>query len=135
MPNTNNTLLYKWFDQVWNQGNQQAIKEMFDADGIAHGVSDENGPKGPEGFATFYNDFRSQFSNVDITVEDVVSEQDLESARCTVKATHIDSGKDVAFSGLCMVRKRDGKIVEAWNHFDFLNLYEQLGHKLVGPGE
>ena len=72
MPNTNNTLLYKWFDQVWNQGNQQAVKEMFDADGIAHGISDENGPKGPEGFETFYNGFKSQFSNVDITVEEYI---------------------------------------------------------------
>lgn len=133
MPIKNATLLFKWFDQVWNQGNKQAITELFDSEGIAHGVTDENGPKGPEGFEAFYNGFKGQFSNVDISVDEVVSEEDLESARCTVKATHIGSGKDVEFSGICMVRKRNDKIIEAWNHFDFLGLYQQLGHKLVPP--
>jgi len=28
---------------------------------------------------------------------------------------------------MTMVRVRDGKIVEAWNTFDFLSFYQQIG--------
>jgi predicted ester cyclase len=106
---------------------------MFDSEGIAHGITDENSPKGPDGFEAFYNNFNSQFSNINITIDDVVSEQDIESARCNVKATHIDSGKEIQFPGICMVRKKDGKIIEAWNQFDFLSMYQQLGYRLAPP--
>jgi predicted ester cyclase len=30
-----------------------------------------------------------------------------------------------------MVRVKDGKIAEAWNHYDFLNLNQQLGQTLA----
>jgi predicted ester cyclase len=33
----------------------------------------------------------------------------------------------MAFSGVCVGRIKDGRLVEAWNHFDFLGLYQQLG--------
>jgi predicted ester cyclase len=29
--------------------------------------------------------------------------------------------------GMCIVRIEHGKIVEAWNNFDFMRLYQQLG--------
>ena len=32
----------------------------------------------------------------------------------------------VAFEGITIVRLRDGKIVEAWNHFDFMKMFQQL---------
>ena len=35
--------------------------------------------------------------------------------------------KPVDFWGMTMVRVRDGKIVEAWNTFDFLSFYQQIG--------
>ncbi|MCU7550914.1 ester cyclase [Chitinophagaceae bacterium LB-8] len=133
MSNKNTTLCHRWFEQVWNQGREQAIDEMFDTNGIAHGITDENSPKGVEGFKSFYKDFRTQFSNIHITLDDVVCEEDIETARCTVNATHTDSGKDVNFKGISMVRVKDGKIIEAWNHFDFLDLYQQLGHTLLPP--
>ena len=91
-------------------------------------------PKGPEGFKTFYNGFKSQFHNVKVDVEDVVRQDDVESARMMVSAVHTDSGKAVTFPGICMARIDNGRIAEAWNNFDFLSMYQQLGQKLV-PGE
>ena len=32
-----------------------------------------------------------------------------------------------AFTGMVLVHVREGRILEAWNNFDFLTLYEQLG--------
>jgi len=31
------------------------------------------------------------------------------------------------FWGMCIARVRNGQIVEGWNSFDFLALYQQLG--------
>jgi predicted ester cyclase len=33
----------------------------------------------------------------------------------------------VAFTGMTIVRIADGKIVEAWNNFDFMTLHKQVG--------
>ena len=43
------------------------------------------------------------------------------------------TGKPVAFEGMLMFRVRDGKVVEAWNSFEFLKMFQQMGVvKLVG---
>jgi predicted ester cyclase len=33
----------------------------------------------------------------------------------------------VEFTGMTIVRIANGKIVEAWNNFDFMNLHKQVG--------
>ncbi len=131
MKNIHSTTLYKWFTEVWNNGNINAIEELMADQAVAHGIRDENSQRGPEGFKEFYNNFKSGFSNVNVTVEDVVSENDIEVARCKVTATQVPSGKPVEFSGLCMAKIEDGKIAEAWNQFDFLSMYQQLGQTLA----
>jgi len=131
MRNSKSTLLYKWFNEVWNDDNENAIEKLMTKDSYAHGILAEGQPKGAEGFKLFYNGFRSQFHNVKIDIDDVISQDDVESARTTVHAVHTATGKGVTFSGICMVRVQDGKIAEAWNNYDFLSMYEQIGQKLA----
>ena len=131
MRNVQSTLLHRWFDEVWNKDDENAIDKLLTVDAEAHGILTEGQPKGAEGFKLFFKDFRSQFHDVKIDVEDVISQDDFESARTTVTAIHTETKKPVTFSGICMVRVEDGKIAEAWNQYDFLNLYQQLGQKLA----
>jgi predicted ester cyclase len=131
MRNLNSSLLSRWFQEVWNNGNEKVIHELITGDAIAHGITDENLHRGPDGFKSFYNDFRNQFSNIVVTVDDVISQDDFEAGRCNVKAIHTESGRSVEFTGICMARIQNGKIAEAWNNFDFLKMYQQLGYKLV----
>ena len=44
------------------------------------------------------------------------------------------TGKPVAFEGMLMFRVRDGKVVEAWNSFDFLKMFQQMGVVKLGGG-
>jgi len=37
------------------------------------------------------------------------------------------SGKPVTFEGMLMLGERDGKVVEAWNSFDFLKMFPADG--------
>ena len=130
MRNIQETLLQRWFDEVWNNGNENAIDQLMAHDSTARGILADDHPKGAEGFKLFFNDFRNQFHDIKVGVEDVISQDGMEAARTTVTAIHTETAKKVTFSGMCMVRIADGKIAEAWNNYDFLNLYEQLGQKL-----
>jgi predicted ester cyclase len=132
----NKALMRRWFEEVWNQGRPEAIPEMFAENGIAHGLSEDvdNPLRGPAGFLPFHAQFRSAFPNMEVVVEDQVAERDLVATRCAVRGKHTGDGLGIAatqspvdFSGMTITRIIDGKIVEAWNNFDFMRMYRQLG--------
>lgn len=136
MSEENKALVRRWFEEVWNKGRAEAIDEMFDANGIAHGLSDDpaNPIKGPRDFRPFHTVFRDAFPNMEIVVEDTVAEGDKVAARCSVRAKHegeflgrAATASAVDFTGITIVRIQDGKIVEAWNNFDFMTLHRQVG--------
>ena len=131
MRNKNSTLTYRWFQEVWNEAKEESIDDMLDVNAVVHGIAGTSGP-GPEGFKTFYRSFKEQFPQIHVEVDDVVSEDDCETARCTVQATDA-RGQAVRFEGMTFTRVRDGKIVEGWNNFDFLGMYNQMGFKMVRP--
>lgn len=129
-------LIRRWFEEVWNNRREDAIDEMFAEEGIANGLNDAEGNpvRGPEGFKTLHRAFLSAYPDLQITVEDIVCEGDKVAARCTVRATHAGEGlglaatnQPVEFTGLTIVHVKDGKIVEAWNEFDFMKMYSQVG--------
>ena len=129
------TVAQEWFEQVWNQGRVDTIDRLFAEDGIAHGLKDAAGREivGPAGFKPFFHQFREAFPDMRIDVVDTVAEGDLVAARCVVRGTHLGhslglaaTGKPVEFTGMTFVRVRGGKIVEAWNNFDFAAMNAQL---------
>jgi len=131
MRDVTKTLCYRWFHEVWNQNQEETIDELLSTDSHVHGITAENDPKGIEGFKIFYNNFRGQFHDVYVDVLDVISQDDMECAHTEVTAIHTETGKQVKFAGLCLVRIESGQIAEAWNQYDFLNMYQQLGQTLT----
>jgi len=130
------SFIHRWFDEVWNAQNEAAVDEMFAEDGIAHGLADPEGNevRGPEGFKKLHRQFIGSFPDLRIMVEDTVVEGDKIAARCRVTGSHLGRSLGVAptngpveFTGMTIVRVRDGKIVEAWNEFNFMDMYQQLG--------
>jgi len=131
MRNIQSTLLYNWFEDVWNKNDENAIPKLMSDEADFHGIDTDSGSKGAGGFKLFFREFSRQFTNIRIDVEDVISEDDMESARTVIYANHAETGKPISFSGICMVRVEDGKIAEAWNSYDFLSVHLQLGQRLV----
>jgi len=136
MSRENKALIRRWFKEVWDKGRADAIDEMFASDGLAHGLSGDDGNpvQDAEGFKTFHRNFRGAFPDVAVTVVDTVAEGDKIAARCVVRATHKGDGlgfaatqKPVEITGILIARIKRGKIVESWNNFDFLSLNRQLG--------
>ncbi len=133
MRNIKNTLCYRWFKEVWNEEQEQTIEELLSHSCFVHGINTKDGPIGVEGFKIFYYNFKKQFHDIQITVLDVISQDDMECAHTEVTAIHSETGTPVKFSGLALIRIENGKIAEAWNHYDFLNMYQQLGQVLSTP--
>jgi len=133
MPATPSDVLRTWFDRLWNAGDESTIDELYADTCVAHGMPSVPIP-GPAGFKPFYRDFRAAFPNIRIEVLHAVSEGELGVVNCRVTATHTGAlagnaatNRSVDFGGMVMARVVDGRILEGWNFFDFMLMYQQLG--------
>src|SRR5678816_398004 len=126
-------LMRRWFEEVWNQGRTAAIDELLSNDAVIHGL----GPAdlhGPAGFKTFQSAYRNAFPDVAIHMDDLVAEGDRVVARWSGTGTHLGdglgmaaTGRQVRFHGMTIARVAHGQLVEGWNTFSELDLFQQLG--------
>jgi len=132
----NKALIRRWFEEVWNKGRADAIEEMLAEDAVVHGLSEDAAKplRGPTGFLPFHTQFREAFPNVEVICEDTIAEGDKVAVRCSVRGKHVGDSlgfkatqATAEFDGIAIVRVKDGKLVEAWNNFDFMKMYKQLG--------
>jgi len=132
------TIVHEWFERVWNQGQVEAIDELLADDAKIHGLTGPDGGDvgGPTEFRLMHAAFREAFPDIHIAVAECLVEDDRMAFRCRVEGTHKGrglgmeaTGNPVAFEGMGFVRIREGKIVEAWNTFDFHAMNAQLGVK------
>jgi len=131
MPMTPDAVVRSWFKEIWNEGREEAIDRLAGDNFIAHGA-----PTLPStaDFKVLYRQFRQALSDIEITVDRTITQGEYCAGYCRVKGRHTGDGlggapsdRTVEFDGLVMVLVRDGRIVEAWNCFDFLSMYQQIG--------
>ncbi len=128
-------LAKQWFDEVWNKGRADAIDELMHPDCVVHGLQEGDAVlRGPEGFKLFHSQFMGAFPDLQVTMEEVVSNSTTEAMRFSVEATHAGdhlgmpaTNKRVTFTGMGFARYKDGKIIEAWNVVDMFGLLKQIG--------
>lgn len=133
----NKELARRWFEEVWNQGRESAIKEMYHRDGRAFGFPEPDSVlNGPDEFAAIWRQFRSAFPDVHVTVDDLVAEGDRVAVLWTATMTHTGDGlgfpassKKVGFQGSSFLLCRDGQIKEGRNQMDFTKVRLQLQEK------
>lgn len=130
------TTMHEWFEEVWNQRKAETIGRLLAADAVVHGITDENGNelRGPKAFERFHAVYLNAFPNMAVEVLDSLAEGDKLACRCVIRAKHegewlgiAPTKKQVEITGMCIVYIKDGKITEAWNNFDFLTMYTQIG--------
>ena len=134
---TPDALVRAWFHEVWDVGDESAIDRLMAPDAKVHGLSGPDGPSvmiGPAHFKPFFRTMRAALGDLEIEVIRTIVQDDLVAAHCHVIARHVGetlggpaTGRPVEFWGITIARVADGKLVEGWNVFDFLSLYQQLG--------
>jgi predicted ester cyclase len=133
MAETPDSIVRRWFKEVWDEGREDAIDDLMAPYGVAYGLP--GGPiQGPTAFKPLFRTFRDALGDLSIQVVRTVVEGDMVAAHCHVTARHSGmafggaaSNEPVDFWGIAMVRVEDGKIVEGWNCFDMLCMYQQIG--------
>ncbi|MEM7508669.1 MAG: ester cyclase [Pseudomonadota bacterium] len=126
MTSPNRQIAEAWFRRVWAERDQSAVDELFIQDGEARGLGTE-APLGPEEFKGFHQTMLALMEDISIHIERCMEEGDWIHLLCTFRATARDGGQPVSMTGQILARIGDGVIVEAYNHFDFIRLYEDLG--------
>jgi predicted ester cyclase len=129
------SLIRRWFEEVWNNGNAGTIDELFPPDGMIWGVGrPEVASRGPAEFKVFYAALRGACPDIHITLEKVVQEGDTAFARWTATMTHTDEGlgmaptnKKLKLCGMSALEVRDGKIIQGWNVWDQVGMARELG--------
>ena len=132
----NKVLVYRWYEEVWNKKRESAIDEMLSPEVVLYGLTDSptEALRGSAGFKKYWQHMISIFPDIQVAVESTIAEDDRVAARCSMRATHMGeglgvkaTGKKVHITGVRICTFRDGKVVEAWNNFDILSVYRQLG--------
>lgn len=121
-----------WFHDVWDLGNEAAIDQLMAPGALVHGLGEPI--RGPEGFKPYFRTMRAALGDLEVEVVRTVVQGEMAAAHCRVIARHVGdalggppTGRPVEFWGITIARVVDGKLVEGWNCFDFLSMYQQLG--------
>ncbi len=119
-------LIYRFFEEVWNKGREEAIDEMYVPEGQAYGLGEQY-RKGPEQFKLLHRLIQENCSDIHAVVEDVIAAGDRVSMRGVLTMVHKATGRQLRLEGGSYNRIKDGKIVEAWNGWDFMGILLSLG--------
>ncbi len=122
---TGKEIIQRWFQRVWSEQDQTAIDEMY-AGGKIRGLGSQT-MLGQEEFKQFHCAMCSQITDIVIAVDKCIEDGEWTSVLCTLNAKSKSTGDDVTMSGNVWIRIEDQKIQEAYNHFDFISLWGQLG--------
>jgi predicted ester cyclase len=142
MPATPDEVLRQWFREVWDEGKEDAIDRLAAPDLRAYGLGAAGDPPivGTAAFKELFHTFREALGDMQIAVDKTVVQGDHCAVLCHVKGRHVGSAfggppthNPISFHGMVIARVVDGRIVEGWNCFDFLSMYQQIGWITTPP--
>jgi steroid delta-isomerase-like uncharacterized protein len=135
----NKALLRRYIEDVWQRGNLAALDDYLAVDYRRH-VSPTAPPLSRDGQKQRLAGFRTAFPDIQLTIEDVLAEDDRVVFRSTMRGTHegelqgiSPTGARVTVALLDMIRIQNGRIVEQWGGPDMLDLLRQLGATVAFP--
>ena len=132
----NKAAVQRFYQEVINAKNQDALDELLIPDGVDHTSGSQNTEQAKQFFATVHQ----AFPDLHAEIHDVITEGDVVAARVTYTGTHQDeflgipaTGKQTTTNGVDFFRLQDGRQAEHWGGPDTLSLLVQLG-VMPGPG-
>jgi len=128
----NKGLVSKAIEEVWNQGNLEAVNRYFAEHYVDHTPLPGQDP-GPEGYKQAVALIRAAFPDLHLTLDDVIAEEDKVSFRYTMSGTHqgefmgmTPTGRAFSVAGMIFARAAEGKFTDRWAILDTISLMQQL---------
>jgi predicted ester cyclase len=119
-------IIDEWCERVWAQEDANAIDELFEDDGIVGGLGREN-LAGPKEFRQFHTAMCALISDIRLEVVEHIEKDNKVACLCTVSGKYHGKEGRVSANGSMFFEFRNGKILNAENHFEFIDFFEQLG--------
>ena len=123
---TNTDIMREWFSRVWEQGDISAIDELFVPDTLANGIVPDM-ELGVEEFKFLVATIQEMITPPKIRIDKLIDQGDWIAGMMTMATQTLDARKPVQVSCMVFCRVQNGQIVEAYNSFDFVGFFEQLG--------
>ena len=124
--------LKRSMDEVWTQGNMDKVNEFYADDLVEHNPYGDI--DGIETYRQFVNVIRETYSNLKVTLHNIIADENFVACNYTVEGKHTGqvgdvepTNKQVSVPGTFLGRMEDGKIAESWNNFDLASLLMQVG--------
>ncbi|HEY9462333.1 MAG TPA: ester cyclase [Vicinamibacterales bacterium] len=136
MAPTAEAVVRQWFKEVWDEGREEAIDRLAAPDLVVHGLGGPGAApiRGAAEFKKVFHVFWEALGDLEIAVERTVTEGDTCAAYCRVKGRHVGhalggppTDHPIEFTGIVICLVQGGRLVEGWNCFDFLTMYQQIG--------
>jgi steroid delta-isomerase-like uncharacterized protein len=141
MSEENKALVRRSFEEVFNQGNLDAVEEIFASDHVLHDPSSPEEIRGTEGMRHYVSMYRTAFPDLQQSIEDQFAEGEKVATRLTGRGTHqgdlmgiAPTGNRVEAPGIVINRISGGKIAESWANYDAMGMMQQLG-VIPQPGQ
>lgn len=122
----NSDIMREWFSRVWEQGDVSAIDELFEPDVQAQGIVPDM-EMGAEEFKFLVATIQEVITPPQIKINKLVEQDDWIAGLMTMHAQTQAERQPVNVACMVFCRFHDGRIVEAYNSFDFVSFFEQLG--------
>ncbi len=134
-----------WTDSVlkmWNEANLTVVDEVYAPELVRHDCGQPDDIVGLENMKNYLKNFFNAFADLNITVDETIAVGNKLVQRWTLTGTNTGymaemppSGKNVRVSGVSIVHLVNRKAVEIWDFYNALDMYQQLGFKLIPPQE
>ncbi|WP_319824088.1 ester cyclase [Thalassovita sp.] len=123
---TNTDIMREWFSRVWEQGDISAIDELFVPDTLANGIVPDM-ELGVDEFKFLVATIQEMITPPKIHINKLIDQNDWIAGMMTMTSETLEARKPVTVSAMVFCRTSNGRIVEAYNCFDFVGFFEQLG--------
>ena len=140
MSTEQNQAAVRHFNDAFNAGDLESAVSIFAPNAVVHN-SGAPDPLNVEGFKQIGGVFLTAFPGGQLTIEDMVADENRVVSRVTYRGTHTGdlmgippTSKLVTVSAMIIDQFAQGKIVETWRLFDQMGMMQQLG-VIPMPGE
>jgi steroid delta-isomerase-like uncharacterized protein len=133
-PAQNGALIRQFYDEVFNSGNVDFAQQVHGPGYRYHDITVSDGPVDHDTYMARNAGFAAAFPDRRVDIEDLIATGDRVVARAMMHATHTGplgdvapTGRRVRLASVIIYRFDAGRVVEEWEIFDKLGMYQQLG--------
>jgi steroid delta-isomerase-like uncharacterized protein len=136
----NVAVIRRLYDEFFNRGRVELAEALHGPGFAYHDITHPEDVVGLSAYLERNAGFAAAFPDRHVQIEDVIAAGDRVVARATMRATHAGAlagipatGRQVRLASTIIYRVAGGRIVEEWEIFDVLGMFQQLG--VTPPGE